>query len=99
MRKPRPRPAGELLPPFYTDPESAAYWRDKEWKKWAVHLATGPESRPTSQAVVYVRARTKARAEACGLANSPLPGKVRARARLATWRELGCVRTTPTGEG
>lgn len=69
------------------------FWRDKEWKKWAVDVAAGPAKRPTFRQTIYVRARSAHRAVACARANMhkrPPRGAVFS-ARLAGPRELGCV--------
>lgn len=86
-----------LYIPYYQDAaDAAAYWRDHEFKKFAVDVTAGPRRRPTHASTWYARARTAARAiecvkrEACGL-----PARARFSARLAGPRELGCV-PTPT---
>jgi hypothetical protein len=71
------------------------FWRDKEWKKWAVDVTAGPAKRPTFRQTIYVRARSAQRAVACARANMhkrPPRGAVFS-ARLAGPRELGCVPT------
>jgi len=79
---------------FPGDEEAAAYWRGREFKKWVVSVTAGPAKRPTYSAVMFVRARTKERAEACAKQNMVrrVPG-ARFCAHLATARELGCVKT------
>ncbi|QBY56129.1 hypothetical protein [Cupriavidus oxalaticus] len=74
--------------------ESQEYWASREFKTWAVTLATGPEKKPTQRHVMYVRARTAESATKTALDNNVVvKGRIRTHARLATWRELGCVRT------
>ncbi|WP_416046702.1 hypothetical protein [Cupriavidus basilensis] len=79
-----------LLP---CEEESHAYWATRELKAWVVVLTVGPEKKPTARQEMFVRARTEERAIACALENNfAVKGRIRAHARLATWRELGCVR-------
>lgn len=74
--------------------ESQEYWATREFKTWAVTLATGPEKKPTQRYVMYIRARTLEGAIKCARENNLfVKGRPRVHARLATWRELGCVRT------
>ncbi|MGO4326687.1 hypothetical protein AB4Z48_17815 [Cupriavidus sp. 2TAF22] len=78
---------------FPDEEESHAYWSTREFKAWAVTLTTGPEKKPTARHVMYVRARTAESAKSCALENNfAVKGRIRAHARLATWRELGCMR-------
>ncbi len=78
--------------------DAQVYWRDKEWKKWAVDVVAGPARRLTFAATVYVGARTRERALACAKANMAQkpPRGAQFTARLAGPRELGCV---PLGLG
>ncbi len=79
---------------FPDDEEAAAYWAAREFKKWSVSVSAGPVKKPTFSTVMFVRARTKERAEACARQNMVrrIPG-ARFSAHLATARELGCVKT------
>ncbi len=78
---------------------AAVYWRDKEWKKWAVDVMAGPHRRPSYSCTVYVRARTGERAIACAKANMlPRPPRsARYAARLAGPYELGCIPAVQLG--
>lgn len=82
---------------------AAAFWRDKEWKSWAVDIVAGPTNKPTYCATWYARARCGETAIACVQRNliSRPPRGARFTARLAGPRELGCIPTprTPTTEG
>lgn len=81
---------------------AAAFWRDKEWKTWAVDIAAGPAKTPTYGATWYARARTAETAITCVRRNliSRPPRGARFTARLAGPRELGCIPAsqTPTTE-
>ncbi|MGT2507881.1 hypothetical protein [Cupriavidus basilensis] len=73
--------------------ESTAFWAAHEIKKWVVVLVAGPDRKPTARHELVVQARDRERAIKCALANNfVIKGRIRAHARLATWRELGCVR-------
>lgn len=74
---------------------AAAFWRDKEWKTWAVDIVAGAAKRPTYRATWYARARTAETAIACVQRNliSRPPRGARFAARLAGPRELGCIPT------
>lgn len=82
---------------------AAAFWRDKEWKTWAVDIVAGPTKKPTYCATWYARARSGETAIACVQRNliSRPPRGARFTARLAGPRDLGCIPTprTPTTEG
>lgn len=84
-----------LLDLFPEVRESAEFWSTREWKIWAVDMIAGPTKRPTYNTTRYVRARTAEAAVACVKRNLVVrpPRGTRFTARLATWRELGCVRT------
>lgn len=80
---------------FQDEADAEAYWRDKEWKKWAVDVIAGPAKRPTFRTTHYARARTAESAIDCvkrNLLTRP-PRGARFSARLAGPRELGCVPT------
>lgn len=82
-----------LLPDEADAADARAYWADKEFKKWAVDVAAGPEKRPTYCQTFYARARTADAAIACVKRNMIRTiARARFRARLAGPRELGCVR-------
>lgn len=81
---------------------AVAFWRDKEWKTWAVDIVAGPTKKPTYCARWYARARCGETAIACVQRNliSRPPRGARFTARLAGPRELGCIPTpqaTTTG--
>lgn len=72
--------------------DAIAYWRDKEWKKFAVDVVAGPRSRPTYRNTFYACARTGERAIACVKREAiGLPKRAQFVARLAGPSELGCV--------
>jgi hypothetical protein len=93
----------QLHIPFGDVADAEAYWRDKEWKKWAVEVAAGPARRPTFARTLYVGARTQERAIECAKQNltAKPPRGARFSARLAGPRELGALpapfATTNTG--
>jgi len=82
---------------FLTADEETAlrYWKDKEFKVWAVDYAAGPRRKPTRRGTHYVRARTAARAIANCRENvlPPLPAAARLVVRLAGPAELGAAPT------
>lgn len=89
---------GRLL--FGDEADAVAYWKGKEFKKWAVDVAAGPAKRPTFRQTVYVRARTAESAVECAKTNMlTRPRGARFLARLAGPRELGCVPTTTKHQG
>lgn len=66
-----------------------AYWSTRDVKIWLVEVTrTG-----SLKHMMYVRSRTREGAEQTARENTFIKGKVSARARLATPRDLGCVRT------
>lgn len=72
--------------------DAARYWRDHEWKKFAVDVVAGPERRLTYARTFYALARTSGRAIACVRRDGPrFPAGARFVARLAGPRELGCT--------
>lgn len=79
--------------------ESAEYWATRAVKAWAVTLTTGPEKKPTQRHTMFINARTADGAiKTAKENNTVVKGRIRAQARLATWREMGCVRTQPSEE-
>lgn len=82
---------------FMSADEQAAhqYWKNKEFKKWAVDYAVGSTRRPRRKGTVYVRARTADRAIAVARKEvmPQLPSGAQLIARLAGPRELGCIET------
>jgi hypothetical protein len=90
-----------ILPSEQDQMDATAYWRDKEWKKWAVAVIAGPAKRPTYRTTYYACARTAERAIACvrrEMFQRP-PRGARFTARLAGPRELGCVPAPASGIG
>ncbi|PRZ51185.1 hypothetical protein BX589_12026 [Paraburkholderia fungorum] len=73
------------------DFDAESYWRDKPYKKWVVEVGRWNGRFVTSQ-TVYVSAKTQEGAEATAKANTVVTGRLSARARLATPRDLGCTR-------
>lgn len=84
---------GRLL--FGDEAVAVAFWRDKEWKKWAVDVTACPTKRPTLRTTYYARARTAENAITCVQRNMSIrpPRAARFTARLAGPSELGCVQT------
>lgn len=80
---------------FQDEADAIAYWRDKEWKIFAVRITAGPAKRPTYKRTEYARARTAEAAIACVQRNmlTKPPRGARYAAHLAGPRELGCVPT------
>lgn len=73
--------------------ESAEYWATREIKTWAVTLSAGPDKRPTQRHTMFVNSRTADGAIRTARENNTVvKGRLRVQVRLATWRELGCVR-------
>lgn len=72
--------------------DPVAYWLTRPVKIWVVDVSrrAGYE---TQKHTMYVRSRTRDGAEQCARDNTFIRGNVSARARLATPRDLGCVRT------
>jgi hypothetical protein len=82
---------------FGPDFEAArAYWSEREYKKFAVHVWTGPDNRPTTERVIYVGARRAEDAVLGARHNTPFtfPAGAKFAARLAGPHELGCSRTS-----
>lgn len=83
-----------VLPSEQDRIDAANYWRDKEWKKFAVDVVAGPDRKPTYRRTFYAGARSHERAIACVQREAiGLPSRARFIARLAGPRELGCVPT------
>lgn len=80
--------------------DAAAYWADKEWKKWAVDITAGLEKKPTYARTFYCGAKTLAGAIETVKRDMPIkpPARARYAARLAGPRELGCVPTPHAGQ-
>lgn len=78
---------------FGDEADAYAFWKDKEFKTYAVDLVTGSGRKRKIIHTMYVRARDKKAAEACAKANDvrriPKPFYY---PRLAGPRELGCTR-------
>ncbi len=82
------------LPMSQDAQDAAEYWKDKEFKKFAVDVVAGKAARPTFAHTYYVQARTADRAIAAIKRDAiSIPAGARYSARLAGPRELGC---TPT---
>ncbi|MGY2173521.1 hypothetical protein [Pseudomonas gingeri] len=77
---------------FGDEADAHAYWKDKEWKVYAVDLVQGRGKKEKVIRTMYVRARTGLGAATCAKENdwsrNPKPRYV---ARLAGPRELGCT--------
>lgn len=72
--------------------EALAYWSAREWKKFVVTLERGSRLHP-QQEVMFIRARNSSGAIACARRNaSRVKNPSRVLCRLATARDLGCVR-------
>lgn len=91
--KEEPAPAPRQVRMLFGDEADAhAYWKDKEWKVYAVDLVQGRGKKEKVSHTMYVRARTGLGAATCAKENdwscNPKPRYV---ARLAGPRELGCT--------
>lgn len=77
---------------FGDEADAHAFWKDKEYKTFAVDLIQGNGRKRKIVRTMYVRARTAKGAVECAKANdwSPRP-KPYYSARLAGPRELGCT--------
>ncbi|GKQ28713.1 hypothetical protein PSTH68_04360 [Pseudomonas syringae pv. theae] len=77
---------------FGDEADAHAYWKDKEFKVYAVDLIQGRGKKEKVAHTMYVRARTGLGAATCAKENdwsrNPKPRYV---ARLAGPRELGCT--------
>ncbi|HGO6073744.1 TPA: hypothetical protein ACK3Q6_004476 [Burkholderia cepacia] len=84
---------------FGDEADAAAFWADKEWKKFAVDVTAGPTKKPTYRQTHYARARDGESAIECVKRNLIVkpPRGARFVARLAGPRELGCVPTPKPG--
>lgn len=72
--------------------DPVAYWSTRDVKQWVVEVTRG-SGRDQQKHTMYIRSRTRDGAEQCARDNTFIRGNVSARARLATPRDLGCVRT------
>lgn len=86
-------PAPRQEPMLFGDEADAhAFWKDKEWRTYAVDLIQGRGKKERVVHTMYVRARTGRDAASCAKENdwsrNPKP---RYAARLAGPRELGCT--------
>ncbi|MBD8577532.1 hypothetical protein IFU04_25165 [Pseudomonas syringae] len=69
-----------------------AFWKDKEWKTFAVDLITYTGNKQRVIHTMYVRARTGEEAASCAKENDRLrTPRTRYVARLAGPIELGCT--------
>jgi hypothetical protein len=74
--------------------DAHVFWKDKDWKTFAVELIEHRGNKPKVIHTMYVRARTGAAAAICAKANDmQRRPKARYVARLAGPRELGCARS------
>jgi hypothetical protein len=77
---------------FGDEADAHAYWKDKEFKVYAVDLIQGRGKKEKVAHTMYVRARTGLGAAACAKENDwSRNAKPRYVARLAGPRELGCT--------
>lgn len=76
---------------FGDEADAHSFWKDKEWKTFAVDLVTGSGKKRKIIHTMYVRARTGDGAESCAKENDlrRVP-RTSYCARLAGPRELGC---------
>ena len=81
--------------------DAYAFWKDKEFKTFAVDLVTGQGRKRKVVHTMYVRARDAVGAVACARANDFICRKPRPyySARLAGPRELGCTLAKPGADG
>lgn len=77
---------------FGDEADAHAFWKDKEWKTFAVDVFQFQSNKQKKIYTMYVRARTSAAAAICAKDNDrrgkPAPRYV---ARLAGPAELGCT--------
>lgn len=71
--------------------KAVAYWAEKEFKKFAVHVVIGSGRRPNSEHITYIGARTHQGAIEGAKRARTQPGLAQYFARLAGPAELGCV--------
>ncbi|AVX92924.1 hypothetical protein PkP19E3_32645 (plasmid) [Pseudomonas koreensis] len=77
---------------FGDEADAHAFWKDKEWKTYAVDLIQGRGKKEKVVRTMYVRARTGRGAAACAKENDWSRNlKPHYVARLAGPRELGCT--------
>jgi hypothetical protein len=83
---------------FGDEADAHAFWKNKEWKTYAVDLVQGRGKKEKVVRTMYVRARTGLGAATCAKENdwsrNPKPRYV---ARLAGPVELGCTPSVPKG--
>jgi hypothetical protein len=83
---------------FGDEADAHAFWKNKEWKTYAVDLVQGRGKKDKFVCTMYVRARTGLGAAICAKENdwfrNPKPRYV---ARLAGPLELGCTPSAPKG--
>lgn len=77
---------------FGDEADAHAFWKDKEWKTYAVDLVSGSGKKRKIIHTMYVRARDPKGAQACAKDNdirrTPMPFYY---PRLAGPKELGCT--------
>jgi len=79
---------------FGDELDARDYWKDREYKKFAVEVTAGPEKRPTFKQTHYAGSSTPEGAiESVKRNLITKPTRARYVARLAGPKELGCVRT------
>ncbi|MGO4801181.1 hypothetical protein ACEN2T_18025 [Pseudomonas sp. W22_MBD1_FP4] len=83
---------------FGDEADAHAFWKDKQWKTFAVDLVQGRGKKEKVVRTMYVRAQTGFGAATCAKENdwsrNPKPRYV---ARLAGPRELGCTPSASIG--
>lgn len=86
-------------PRLWIDPaeqrEANAYWADRPYKKWVVLFSRGPASRREHREVFVGAASTERAVAVAGSVIAAMNGwrGCIAHARLASYIDLGCVRT------
>lgn len=81
---------------FGDEADAYAFWKDKEWKTYAVDLIEHHGKKQKVIHTMYVRARTSGDAEICAKENDmQRKPKYRYVARLAGPCELGCIPSNP----
>jgi hypothetical protein len=84
---------------FGDEADAHAFWKDKEWKTFAVDVFQYKGNKQKKIYTMYVRARNGAAAETCAKGNDkqnkPIPRYV---ARLAGPVELGCTPSNLQGK-
>ena len=80
---------------FGDEADAIAYWKGKQFKKYAVDVTAGPYKHPNYRRTVYVRAEIAAGAIQCAIRNMlSKPSRARYQARLAGPKELGATQKT-----